>query len=152
LIMLFISTANVVSVLALASTLTGLVLAAGPRPQCIEKYNVTEGGNCTSIAQQAGVNQSTIQSLNPGVNCSGPLSTSDLVCTRQYLPKCTLNATATNQTCDGLAGNWNISSSDFVQYNDNVNGTCGNLTIGQPYCVSTDPCAEDNKNGFCQQS
>jgi hypothetical protein len=33
--MLFISTANIVSVLALASTLTGLVLAAGPRPQCI---------------------------------------------------------------------------------------------------------------------
>jgi hypothetical protein len=120
-----------------------------------------EGGNCTSIAQQAGVNQSTIQSLNPGVNCTffrtrfnfkkskslrvflsfffffvttgnGSLSTSDPVCTRQYLPKCTLNATATNQTCDGLAGNWNISTSDFVQYNDNVNGTCGNLTIGQP--------------------
>jgi hypothetical protein len=29
-----------------------------------------DGANCTSIAQQAGVNQSTIQSLNPGVNCA----------------------------------------------------------------------------------
>ena len=33
--MLFISTANLVSVLALASTLTGLVLADGPRTQCV---------------------------------------------------------------------------------------------------------------------
>jgi hypothetical protein len=33
--MLFISTANLVSVLALGSTMTGLVLAIGPRPQCI---------------------------------------------------------------------------------------------------------------------
>jgi hypothetical protein len=112
--MLFISTADLVSVLALTSTLTGLVLADGPRPQCIGMAFISispvtqradcgsfglfqrnimfrkspdgvphrlfadgvlilvprDGGNCTSIAQQAGVNQSTIQTLNPGINCT----------------------------------------------------------------------------------
>ncbi|KAI0274285.1 hypothetical protein BGY98DRAFT_920913, partial [Russula aff. rugulosa BPL654] len=95
------------------------------------------GANCSSIGQDAGVNQSTIQSLNPGIDCTGPLSAGgDPVCTRQYTPQCTLNATATNQSCSGLAATWNISASDFVQYNDNVNDTCGNLTVGQPVRTS----------------
>ncbi|KAN0118397.1 hypothetical protein V8E52_005127 [Russula decolorans] len=147
--MLFISTTNLLSVLALASTLTGLVLADGPRSQCIVKLNATDGANCTSIAQQADVNLTTIQSLNPGVNCSGPLSSNDTLCTRQYTPKCTLNETATNQTCDGLASTYNLSTTDFVNYNDNVNGTCGNLTVGQTYCVSIDGCIPGNTGGFC---
>ena len=109
--------------------------------------------NCTSIAKEANINQSTIQSLNPGVDCtsfrtrfgkseayessyfvttgSGTLPDGPL-CTRQYTPKCTLNATATEQTCKGLADKSNISTTDFVKYNDNVGDTCANLTVGQP--------------------
>jgi hypothetical protein len=52
--MLFISTANLVSLLALASTLTGLVLAIGPRPQCIgmelHQYQSSQPGELTSCA------------------------------------------------------------------------------------------------------
>ncbi|KAF8477975.1 hypothetical protein DFH94DRAFT_75096 [Russula ochroleuca] len=147
--MLFISTANLVSALALCSTLTGLVLANGPRTQCSVTYNAPPGANCTSIGEQAGVNQSTIQSINPGTDCNDfPGGT---LCLKQWTPTCTLNATATNQTCDALADVWNITSSDFVEYNDNVNDTCSNLVIGQPYCVSIDGCYPGNDAPFCQQ-
>lgn len=49
-----------------------------------------------------------------------------------YQPICTLNETATNTTCDGLASQWNISQADFINYNDNVNDNCTDLVVGQP--------------------
>ncbi|KAF8470939.1 hypothetical protein DFH94DRAFT_205359 [Russula ochroleuca] len=148
-IMLSISTANLVSALALCSTLTGLVLATGPRTQCSETYNAPQGATCTSIGEQLGLNPSTIQSMNPGVNCND-LSAGAL-CLKQWTPVCTLNATATSQTCDGLAEKWDITQSDFVNYNDNVNDACSNLVIGQPYCVSIEGCYPGNEDPTCQQ-
>ncbi|KAH9985729.1 hypothetical protein BJV77DRAFT_951593 [Russula vinacea] len=142
--MLSFSTANLVSALALCSTLTGLVLANGPRTQCTVTYNAPQGANCSAIGLQAGVNQSSIQSINPDVDCG-------TLCLQQYTPTCTLNATATSQVCGALAEDWNITSSDFVEYNDNVNATCDNLVIGQPYCVSIDGCYPGNQTPFCQQ-
>ena len=61
-----------------------------------------------------------------------PLSTGASVCMKQYTPACTLNATPTNQTCTGLAAKSNITTNAFVQYNDDVDDACGNLTVGQP--------------------
>jgi hypothetical protein len=63
------------------------------------------------------------------------------LCLQQYTPTCTLNATATSQVCGALAEDWNITSSDFVEYNDNVNATCDNLVIGQPVRVPSAPYA-----------
>ena len=70
----------------------------------------------------------------------GTLSTGASVCTKQYTPACTLNATATNQTCTGLAAKSNITTNAFVQYNDDVDDACGNLTVGQPVggCISAE--------------
>jgi hypothetical protein len=47
-----------------------------PAPCLVFAYNNVlflvhrEGADCTSIGQGAGVSQSTIQSLNPGINCT----------------------------------------------------------------------------------
>ncbi|KAH9992904.1 hypothetical protein BJV77DRAFT_1000571 [Russula vinacea] len=149
--MLSMSTAYLVSALALCSTLTGLVLATGPRTQCSVKYTVQQGANCTSVGQDADVDPSTIQSMNPGINCND-LSAGSL-CLRQWTPVCAINATATSQTCDSLAEKWNITPSIFVNYNDNVNDACSNLVIGQPYCVSINACdyKYSTENSTCQQ-
>lgn len=111
------------------------------------------GSDCSSIGQQAGVNPSMIQSMNPSIDCTffrthsrrseayepslffvttgnGSLSAGDPVCTKQFTPNCTLNATATSQTCNGLANTSNITTNDFVNYNSDVG--CNNLTIGKP--------------------
>jgi len=148
--MLLISTAKLVSVLTLCSTLTGLVLAVGPRTQCIETVRALQGDNCDSFAQQAGVDRSVITSLNPGANCDA-LQAGDELCTRAFLPLCTLNATATSTTCGGLANQWQITTSDFIEYNDNVNQDCSNLNVGQQYCVSIQGCYPGNTDPVCSQ-
>lgn len=103
------------------------------------------------------------------------LPTNSSVCLRQYTPTCTLNATATDKTCDGLASKWSISVDDFVEYNDDVDQGCDNLVVGQPvrvhqrdirpgprwtdqcfvffvqYCVSIQGCYPTNTNDVCQQ-
>ncbi len=53
------------------------------------------------------------------------------LCIKSWLPTCTLNATATDTTCDGLASKWNITQQAFVNYNDNVNNNCNDLVTGQ---------------------
>jgi len=45
---------------------------------------------------------------------------------------CTLNATATEPTCDGLASTFNLTKDEFFQLNDDVDSNCGNLTVGNP--------------------
>jgi len=62
---------------------------------------------------------------------TSPLSAGDSMCTRQFTPNCTLNDTATAKTCNDLANKWNISATNFVLYNDNVDDNCANLTTGQ---------------------
>ncbi|KAH9973923.1 hypothetical protein BJV74DRAFT_731403, partial [Russula compacta] len=115
--------------LALCSSLTSLVLATGPKTQCVGAS--WAGATCNSIAQGVGMSQSQIASMNPGISCDGTLPTNSSICLKQYTPPCTLNATATDKTCDGLASKWNISVNDFAAYNDNVDQGCDNLVVGQ---------------------
>ena len=63
---------------------------------------------------------------------NGTLTPGDMLCTKQYTPVCTKNATATGSTCDGLANAWNITKDNFVQYNDGINDSCDDLVSGNP--------------------
>ncbi|KAH9964996.1 hypothetical protein BC827DRAFT_1153909 [Russula dissimulans] len=129
--MLSFSTSTLVCALAaLCSGLTGFVLATGPRTVCVMRYNVTKGDTWASIEQEIGVNKSVLVSMNPSLDCNGPLTTGISICTRQYTPICTLNATATSADCSPLASKGNITTSNFVQYNDDVD-SCGNITAGR---------------------
>lgn len=140
-----------VSVLALASSLVVFVQANGPRIQCTESYTVPEGETCDSLGASVGADQTAILTMNPGISCEGTLPSNEPLCIRGWQPICTLNETATNTTCDGLASQWNITQPDFVNYNDNVNDNCTNLVVGQPYCVSIDGCYPGNTAAVCQQ-
>jgi hypothetical protein len=53
----------------------------------------------------------------------------------QYTPNCTLNDTATSQTCDGLAAKWNLTVTRFVEYNDDISDSCNDLVVGDPVRV-----------------
>lgn len=149
--MFAISPVIFVSVLALASSLAVVVQATGPRTRCIETYDMPQNETCDTLAAKLAANQTEILSMNPGINCNGTLPAGIVLCTRAYTPACTLNATATDTTCDGLASQWNITQATFVGYNDNVNLTCTDLVVGQPYCVSIDGCYPGNTDPICLQ-
>ncbi|KAI0037127.1 hypothetical protein K488DRAFT_81353 [Vararia minispora EC-137] len=134
---------------AVVSVLTAaLVYADGPRTQCVETYRPTATDTCSSISAWSTVPVSTIQSMNPGMSCSAPMGAST-VCLRKFLPTCTLNATAHETTCNDLATYFNLTQSQFVQLNDNVDNACDNLVIGAPYCVSIADCFPGNTNPLC---
>ncbi|KAN0139696.1 hypothetical protein V8E53_002358 [Lactarius tabidus] len=139
------------SVLAFASSLVVFVQATGPREQCTQTYTVQQGDTCDSLGANTGANQTAILTMNPGISCDGSLPSNKPLCIKSWQPICTLNETATNTTCDGLASQWNITQQDFVSYNDNVNSNCTNLVAGQPYCVSIDGCYPGNTAAICQQ-
>ncbi|KAH9048734.1 hypothetical protein EDB84DRAFT_1556739 [Lactarius hengduanensis] len=126
-----ISTAVFVSVLALASSLAVVVQATGPRTLCTETFDVPEGETCDTLGALLGANQTAILTMNPGISCEGTLPAGEVLCIKTWQPTCTLNATATDTTCDGLASKWNITQVDFVNYNDDVNGNCTDLVSGQ---------------------
>ncbi|KAF8263188.1 hypothetical protein EI94DRAFT_1704188 [Lactarius quietus] len=134
--MLAISTATLLSVLALASSLTGAVQASGPRPVCTETYDITSGATCDSIAGQVSLTTAELQSLNPTTDCSSPLTVGGRLCIQVNTPACTNYATATDTSCDGLAAQYGLSATQFVAYNDDVNNDCSNLVVGQNYCVT----------------
>ncbi|KAI9448919.1 hypothetical protein F5148DRAFT_689899 [Russula earlei] len=146
--MLSFLAATLVSALAFYST---LVLAIGPRTQCVEKSVVPQDATCASIEQNIGINRSAIETMNPGVLCNTTLTVGNYLCTKQYTPICTLNETATTQKCDQLAAKWNITTSEFVQYNDDVDDACDDLVPGNPYCVSIDGCYPGNTSPICNQ-
>jgi len=134
--MLAISTATLLSVLALASSLTCVVQANGPQLQCTEMSDIVEGDNCDSKAAEYGLTKSELQSMNPTTDCNQPLPLIGRLCVKMQKPNCTRNATATDTTCNALAAQWELTPILFVGYNDNVNDDCTNLVIGQSYCVS----------------
>ncbi|KAF8263190.1 hypothetical protein EI94DRAFT_1741571 [Lactarius quietus] len=78
--MLAISTATLLSVLALASSLTGAVQASGPQPVCIKTFDITSGATCDSIAGQVGLTTAELQSLNPTTDCNIPLTVGGSLC------------------------------------------------------------------------
>ncbi|KAF8272635.1 hypothetical protein EI94DRAFT_1697326 [Lactarius quietus] len=134
--MLAISTAVL---FVLASSLAVFVQANGPRPQCTVTYTVPQDETCDSLSAKISADQSTILAMNSGISCDGTLPANQVLCVKSWQPTCTLNETATSTTCDGLASEWNITSSDFVDYNDNVNDDCTNLVVGQPIESSDGP-------------
>lgn len=52
------------------------------------------------------------------------------ICPTVFKPTCTLNSTAWETTCNDMAGHYNLTVSDFVLLNDNVDTVCDNLVIG----------------------
>ncbi|KAI9436417.1 hypothetical protein BJY52DRAFT_1328978 [Lactarius psammicola] len=131
-----ISTAAFVSILALASSLAGVVQAA-PRAQCA---GALSGETCDTLGARLGLSKAAIQSLNSGLSCKrrhGTIPVSKL-CIKLSTPICTKSVTATGMTCDDLASQNGIGKATFVQFNDNVNDDCTNLVPGQEYCVAVD--------------
>ena len=81
------------------------------------------------LSEQSWLNDAPFSRQIPTIG-SGPLP-NEVLCTKGWQPKCTLNATATDTTCNTLATKWNITQQDFVNYNDNVNDGCTNLVVKQ---------------------
>lgn len=47
-------------------------------------------------------------------------------------------------TCDSLASDWGISTSDFISWNPSVGAKCANgVTVDQEYCVQDDGTGPD---------
>ncbi|VDB92375.1 unnamed protein product [Peniophora sp. CBMAI 1063] len=133
---------------AVVSILATLVDAAGPRTKCVETYRPTKTDSCASISAWSLIPVSSIQNMNPGVSCNAPMNT-PTVCLQQFKPTCTLNSTAWETTCNDQASHFNLSVSDFVLLNDNVDNACDNLQIGNDYCVSTADCFPGNTDPLC---
>jgi len=55
-----------------------------------------------------------------------------MVCTKQYTPVCTKNATATSTTSDPLTNAWNLTTAAFVLLNDDVDDGGDDLVVGNP--------------------
>ncbi|KZV67099.1 hypothetical protein PENSPDRAFT_654366 [Peniophora sp. CONT] len=135
---------------ALFLTAAPSALAAGPRPECTYEVNtIKPTDTCSTISAWSEVSVSTIESLNPGIECNTPGMGVSSVCLQQILLPCTLNATAWESTCNDLAGEYQLSTDQFVQLNDNVNAACSNLIAGEPYCVSTAECYPGNHVPYC---
>lgn len=49
-----------------------------------------------------------------------------------YTESCVVNETATETTCNYLLDRWELTVSDFVALNDNVDDACDDLVIGEP--------------------
>ncbi|KAF8263193.1 hypothetical protein EI94DRAFT_1807629 [Lactarius quietus] len=129
------STAAFLSVLALASPLSDVVRASGPQPQCAETLDTTNATTCNFVASQFNLTTDQILSMNPGLNCNGTLPAGS-ICLKMFTPPCTKNATATSTSCDELAAQNSLTTTQFVAYNDDVNADCTNLVVGQSYCVA----------------
>ena len=71
--------------------------------------------------------------LNSNVLLTGDssLTSGTSICLKQYTPLCTLNDTATTTECTPLTTKWNITTSNFVEYNEDVDD-CNNITSGKP--------------------
>jgi hypothetical protein len=95
------------------------------------------GLNCTSL-QNVSYNALTSAGLPRQHYIGSDPSTivvGSSICTRQYTPVCTLNVTATSDTCDDLATSYNITVTDFVEYNDDVDDKCDDLVVDNPVRV-----------------
>ncbi|KAI9436420.1 hypothetical protein BJY52DRAFT_1329008 [Lactarius psammicola] len=135
-----ISTAAFVSILALVSSLAGVVQAA-PQPHCIEKSDIKSGDTCDTLGARLGLSKAEIQSMNPELSCDGTISVPKLcikLSKRAPAPACTKLVTALGTTCDVLASQNGIDKATFVKLNPGVNMDCTNLIPGQKYCVSVD--------------
>jgi len=133
-----ISTATLLSIFALASSLTGVVQANGPRPQCTQTADITSGATCDSIATQAGLTTPDLQTMNPSTDCSSPLTVGGSLCVKMHKPGCAHHEIATDTTCNALASQYGITPKEFFDYNSSVkNEDCSGLTIGYHYCVAT---------------
>ncbi|KAF8272222.1 hypothetical protein EI94DRAFT_1718759 [Lactarius quietus] len=113
-----IPTATLLSVLTLASSLTGVVQASGPRPQCIGAYDAT----CDSMALEFSLSKAAIQFMNPTMDC-GNLPAGERLCLQMHKAGCARQA---------------IARHDFVDYNSDVNDKCTNLIVGHHYCIAVD--------------
>ncbi|KAH8989307.1 hypothetical protein EDB83DRAFT_2325597 [Lactarius deliciosus] len=85
-----------------------------------------------------GLSQADILSFNSGISCDGPIPAGKVLCIKQPMqqsllaqkpaPACKTQATATDTTCDALATKFGLTRQKFVEYNDNVNSDCTNLS------------------------
>ncbi|KAF8263192.1 hypothetical protein EI94DRAFT_1704192 [Lactarius quietus] len=132
-----ISAATLLSIFALASSLTGVVHANSPRLVCDQTIDVEDGATCDSIAAQCGFKKSILQSMNAGINCRGTLPAGQTLCVQAHQPGCKQHAVATCTTCDALAALYNLTPDEFVDYNNSVNDDCTNLVVGKHYCIAT---------------
>jgi len=121
--------------LSLAAALVPLA-AAVARPQCVEQWKVAPTDTCNYIAEFAGMPITQVEQIN-NFSCSKmPVGT--YICIRQYVPICTLNQTVlSTDTCGSIANENQITISDIVELNAQVDTACDNLVAGEQLCVST---------------
>ena len=74
--------------------------------------------------------------LLPTTGGTGTLTANQVLCIKEQTPPCTRRVAATATTCDALASQCNITPTEFVQYNGDVNDNCNNLVVGQSVRVS----------------
>ncbi|KZW01207.1 hypothetical protein EXIGLDRAFT_830173 [Exidia glandulosa HHB12029] len=133
-----------VSLLLIASLLSGHVAADGPRDQCVAVWNVRQAvQTCQTVSSGVGVPVDWLLAHNPDLVCDGkelPIGTR--ICTRTYFPTCYQWEIATQTQCerDPMLTQWKLSRDKFVDLNDNVDPNTCALIVGNEYCVTDDLC------------
>jgi LysM repeat protein len=113
-----------------------------PDRSCMQKYTVVNGDRCDRIAAAFGINGSAIISANPIINseCTNIkvgqlLCIPDTSCTKEYV-------VLIGDTCDNIGAEFNVTGSEIIAANPNINSGCTNLQDGQILCIPEISCAQ----------
>lgn len=119
--------------------------------QCQNFYTINLGDSCDNIAAAFRTTTSTLQLLNPSLNCASTLNTGTQICvpyvnnniisTTSSSPIINTATCVTNifytifsgDICDNIAGAFNTNIATLLQLNPGLN--CGALNVGQRICV-----------------
>ncbi|KAI0299786.1 hypothetical protein BC826DRAFT_993312 [Russula brevipes] len=124
---------SVLSLLTLASAMPG------PRAVCPGPTAVVKSGDtCQKIADANSMAVTTLQALNPGLDCTN-LFTGEVLClsgTPQPPPRCLCSSShivKAGDTCDSIANAASIAVTTLVANNPGLN--CAALVVGQNLCT-----------------
>ncbi|KAH9206729.1 hypothetical protein DL95DRAFT_347253 [Leptodontidium sp. 2 PMI_412] len=160
------ATGTQTAVYATATVAAPSNLAFQSTTQCGKYYTVVTGDDCSLIVLNNTITLSLFEAINPSINanctnlvpglayCVSPTAdwntTSTTTTTSGYVspPDPTPTGTTSycyvwhvivaNDNCDLLESEYGITFTQLQQWNPNLNSTCGNLILGDAYCVSGD--------------
>ncbi|WPH00971.1 Hypothetical protein R9X50_00380500 [Acrodontium crateriforme] len=99
---------------------------SNPTATCISYYTIQDGDDCNSVAQANSVSTFFLLRNNNFLqDCSDFPNSGTVLCMPS---KCTTYTARPNDTCSSIVAGLNdISSSQFLSWNPNLNSMCGNL-------------------------
>jgi LysM repeat protein len=113
-----------------------------PDRSCIQKYPVSSGDTCSSIGAEFGLTGTAISSANPTINsgCTNlqlgqSLCIPDKSCMLKHI------VASSNETCNEIGAEFNVTASDIISANPIINSGCTNLQVGLILCIPDGSCA-----------